>query len=166
VLLGVWFAAIPACTLANTAVKSNITTNTTWTTSGSPYDIDANIKVSPSATLTIDPPPVDPCTIGHVVVEKQLLARNGQPILSELGGISFEVKREGATVGGQFSTDSSGRAISPPLPRGVALVVHEISPPTGFQQAEDVSVTLTAARELITIVNHQSPEGPPPIYTG
>jgi Dyp-type peroxidase family len=113
-----------------------------------------------------DPPPVDPCTIGHIVVQKQLLGRNGQPILSELGGISFEVRREGTAVGGPFSTDSTGRAISPPLPRGVPLVVHEVSSPTGFQQAEDMSTTLTGARELVTVVNHQSPEGPPPIYTG
>ncbi len=113
-----------------------------------------------------DPPPGDPCTIGHIVVQKQLIGRNGQPILSELGGISFEVRREGAAVGEQFSTDSTGRAVSPPLPRGVPLVVHEISPPTGFQQAEDVPVTLTTARELAPVVNHQSPEGPPPIYTG
>jgi Dyp-type peroxidase family len=113
-----------------------------------------------------DAPPVDPCTIGHIVVQKQLIGRNGQPILSELGGISFEVRREGAAVGEQFSTDSTGRAVSPPLPRGVPLVVHEISPPTGFQQAEDVPVTLTTARELVPVVNHQSPEGPPPIYTG
>ncbi|HEX5308068.1 MAG TPA: Dyp-type peroxidase [Solirubrobacteraceae bacterium] len=110
--------------------------------------------------------PVDPCTIGHIVVQKQLVGRNGQPILSELGGISFEVRREGTAIGGQFGTDSTGRAVSPPLPRGVPLVVHEISPPTGFQQAEDVSVTLTTARELVLIVNHQSPEGPSPIYTG
>jgi dye decolorizing peroxidase len=113
-----------------------------------------------------DPPSVDPCTIGHIVIQKQLLGRNGQPILSELGGISFEVKREGTTVGGQFSTDSTGRAISPPLPRGVPLVVHEVSPPTGFQQAEDIAITLSAARELVTVVNHQTPEGPPPVYTG
>jgi Dyp-type peroxidase family len=113
-----------------------------------------------------DPSPVDPCTIGHIIIQKQLLGRNGQPILSELGGISFEVMREGTAVGGQFSTDSTGRAISPPLPRGVPLVIHEVSPPTGFQQAEDVPTTLTGARELVTVVNHQAPEGPPPIYTG
>jgi RHS repeat-associated protein len=46
-------SAAPA--VANTEVKSNITTNTTWTTSGSPYDIDAGIKVTPAATLTIEP---------------------------------------------------------------------------------------------------------------
>jgi Dyp-type peroxidase family len=113
-----------------------------------------------------DPPAVDPCTVGEIVVQKQLLDRNGHPILSELGGISFEVRKEGAAVGGQFTTDPTGRAISPPVPRGVALVVHEVSPPTGFQQAEDASITLTSARELVTIVNHQTPEGPGPVYSG
>lgn len=113
-----------------------------------------------------DPPPADPCATGHVVVQKQLLDREGKPILSELGGISFQILKEGVPLEAQFTTDSTGRAISPPLPRGVALTVHEVSPPTGFQQAEDVQVTLNAARELVTVVNHQSPEGPPPIYTG
>lgn len=113
-----------------------------------------------------DPPPVDPCTIGEIVVQKQLLDRNGHPILAELGDISFQVMKEGAALGPQFTTDSTGRAISPPLPRGVALLVHEVSPPPGFQQAEDVPVTLATARELVNVVNHQTPEGPPPVYTG
>jgi RHS repeat-associated protein len=39
---------------ANTAVTSNITTNTTWTKAGSPYDLDANIFVTKGVTLTIE----------------------------------------------------------------------------------------------------------------
>lgn len=113
-----------------------------------------------------DPPPPDPCATGRVVVQKQLFGRDGKPILAELGGISFQILREGAALEGEFTTDSTGRAISGPLPRGVALVVHEVSPPTGFQHAEDVTLTLNAARELVTVLNHQTPEGPPPIYTG
>jgi RHS repeat-associated protein len=42
--------------LADTSVSSNITTNTTWTTSGSPYVLmAASISVSTGVTLTIQP---------------------------------------------------------------------------------------------------------------
>jgi hypothetical protein len=60
--LGVVFAAL-LCALAcaplaaaNTAITSNITANTTWTASGSPYDIDtADLRVTEGVTLTIEP---------------------------------------------------------------------------------------------------------------
>jgi Dyp-type peroxidase family len=113
-----------------------------------------------------DPPPPDPCSIGIIVVQKQLLDANNQPILSELGGISFQVLQTGQPVGPQFTTDSTGRAISPPVPRNQALVVREVSPPQGFQQASDTEITITAASTLLTVVDHATPEGPGPIYTG
>jgi hypothetical protein len=114
-----------------------------------------------------DPPPPDPCTTGHVVVQKQLVDANGQPVLAELGGIAFQVLENGQPVGGQFLTDSSGRAASPSVPRNTPLVVHEVAPPTGFQQAADMPVTLTGARELVRVVNHVTPgPGPGPIYSG
>lgn len=113
-----------------------------------------------------DAPPPDPCATGRIVVQKQLTGRDGKPVLSELGGISFQTLKEGTVLEGQFTTDSTGRAVSPPVPRGVPLVLHEVSPPTGFQQAEDVTITLSAARELVTVVNRQTPEGPGPIYSG
>jgi dye decolorizing peroxidase len=114
-----------------------------------------------------DPSPPDPCATGRIVVQKTLVDANNQPVLSELGGISFQVSEAGGqTLGEPFTTDSTGRAISPPVPRATALTVHEVSPPTGFQQAPDQTVTLTKARELITIVNTRTPEGPPPVYTG
>ena len=113
-----------------------------------------------------DPPPPDPCTIGRVVVQKELLGENGQPVLSELGGISFQLLQDGQPVGEPFRTDSTGRAVSPPVPRG-ALVVHEVSPPQGFQQAPDTEVNLTKAREPVHVANHVTPgPGPGPIYTG
>lgn len=41
---------------AKTAVTSNITTNTTWTATGSPYDLDSSkITISSGITLTIEP---------------------------------------------------------------------------------------------------------------
>jgi Dyp-type peroxidase family len=113
-----------------------------------------------------DPPPPDPCTIGRVVVQKELLGENGQPVLSELGGISFQLLQAGQPVGASFMTDSTGRAISPPVPRGT-LVIHEVSPPQGFQQAPDTEVTLTSARALVRVANHVTPgPGPGPVYTG
>jgi RHS repeat-associated protein len=48
--------AAPSAVLANTAVTSNITTNTTWTATGSPYDLDkVGLRVEPGVTLTIEP---------------------------------------------------------------------------------------------------------------
>lgn len=113
-----------------------------------------------------DPPPVDPCAFGRIVVQKQLVDAKDAPVLSELGNIEFQVLKEGQNVGPAFKTDSTGRAISPPVPRGTALVVHEVSPPTGFQQAPDTPVNLSKARELVTIVNQRTPEGPGPVYSG
>ena len=113
-----------------------------------------------------DPPPPDPCAIGRIVVQKELLGETGQPVLSELGGISFQLMQGGQPVGGEFRTDSTGRAISQPVPRG-QVVIHEVSAPQGFQQPSDTEVTLTKARELVKIANHVTPgPGPGPVYTG
>ncbi len=114
-----------------------------------------------------DPPPPDPCATGHIVVQKQLLDANGQPVLAELGGIAFQVLESGQPLGGQFTTDSSGRAVSPPVPRGTPLVVREVAPPTGFAPVADTNVTLSGSRQLVTMVNQITPgPGPGPIYSG
>jgi deferrochelatase/peroxidase EfeB len=110
-----------------------------------------------------DPVPTDPCTLGSIVVQKQLVDTNGQPVLSELGGIAFQILDSNTRqpIGPVFMTDSTGRAVSPDVPRGAPLVVHEVAPPTGFQQAADVPLTLASCRQLITITNSEVP-GPNP----
>ena len=109
-----------------------------------------------------DRPSPDPCATGRIVVHKQLLDTNGQPILAELGGIAFQVRdASGQAVGEEFLTDSAGHAVSPPVPRNTPLVVHELAPPQGFQQAEDTQVNLTKARTLVHITNKQTPGGEP-----
>ncbi|HEY4451332.1 MAG TPA: Dyp-type peroxidase [Solirubrobacteraceae bacterium] len=114
-----------------------------------------------------DASPPDPCAFGRIVVQKQLVDENNAPVLAELGNIEFQALQEGQPVGTTFTTDSTGRAISPPVPREVPLTVHEVQPPPGFQaQANDTAVTLTKARQLVTIVNHRTHEGPAPVYTG
>ena len=118
------------------------------------------------AASVFDPAPPDPCAVGRIVVQKQLVDEANAPVLAELGNIQFQVLKEGQPVGSTFVTDSTGRAVSPPVPRATALVVHEVQPPTGFQQAPDTPVTLTKARQLITIVNQRAHEGPGPVYTG
>jgi hypothetical protein len=45
----------PGRAMADTQVTSNITTNTTWTSAGSPYVISSGHSVTSSATLTIQP---------------------------------------------------------------------------------------------------------------
>jgi hypothetical protein len=114
-----------------------------------------------------DSPRPDPCASGKIVVHKQLVDAHGQPVLSELGGISFVLNdTSGQPICPQFTTDSAGRAVSPPVPRNTALVLHEVSPPQGFQQPADQPVNLTSARARVTVVNQRSPEGPGPIYSG
>jgi deferrochelatase/peroxidase EfeB len=112
-----------------------------------------------------DPAPPDPCTVGRIVVQKELLGTEGQPVLAELGGIEFQLLQAGQPLGAAFSTDSSGRAVSPLAPRGVALTLHEVAPPAGFQLPPDSEVTLTKARQLVKIANHQTP-GSEPVYSG
>ena len=48
-------AAYPASSLADTQVSGIICSDTTWTSSGSPYVIDTQVQVAYGATLTIDP---------------------------------------------------------------------------------------------------------------
>jgi hypothetical protein len=48
-------AAFSQVAYAATEVKSNITTNTTWTTAGSPYILEQQVKVVSGVTLTIQP---------------------------------------------------------------------------------------------------------------
>jgi deferrochelatase/peroxidase EfeB len=113
-----------------------------------------------------DPPASDPCAVGEIVVQKQLVDANGQPVLAELGGISFQVLQNGQPFGSPFITDSTGRAISPKVPRNVPLMVHEVAPPPGFEAVADTSVTLSADSELVTIVNQLTPgPGPAPVYS-
>jgi deferrochelatase/peroxidase EfeB len=113
-----------------------------------------------------DPPTPDPCATGIVVVKKRLVDQNNQPVLAELGGIGFEIRdTSGNVVGAEFKTDSSGRAASPPVPRGTQLVVHEMSAPPGFLQAEDTTVTVAKARQRVIVTNREAPEGNP-VYSG
>ena len=48
-----WVAAIPAA--AQTTISTDITTSTTWSTAGSPYEVTADIRVLNGAILTIEP---------------------------------------------------------------------------------------------------------------
>ena len=85
--------------------------------------------------------------------------------LDVLGGISFQILQGGQPIGAEFTTDSTGRAVSPPVPRATALTLHEVSAPAGFQEPADTEITLQKARTLVRIVNHQTPGGEPH-YTG
>ena len=114
-----------------------------------------------------DPPPPDPYATGRVVVQKNLVDENDQPVLSELGGIASSSAKPPASPSANRRRPDSTAARSPARPAYAALVIHEVSPPQGFQQAPDTEMNLTKARELVHVANHVTP-GPEtgPIYTG
>lgn len=68
-----WAAAIPAA--AQTTISTDITTSTTWTTAGSPYEVTADIRVLNGAVLTIEPGVVVEMGAGtSLLVEGTLIA--------------------------------------------------------------------------------------------
>ncbi len=54
-MLPVFLVGIPDLSFADTNVSESITASTTWTVSGSPYIVTANVTIRNNAKLTIDP---------------------------------------------------------------------------------------------------------------
>ncbi len=73
-----WAAAAPAA--AQTTVSTDITTSTTWTTSGSPYEVTTNIRVLSGATLTIEPGVVVKMGAGRSLLIEGTLIADGTDI--------------------------------------------------------------------------------------
>lgn len=93
-------------------------------------------------------------------MHKHVVDANQQPVLAELGGISFQVfDANNQAVGASFSTNSQGRAVSPDLPIGVPLVLKEIQPPPNFTPAADLPITLDCRRTRVDVTNTATSPG-------
>lgn len=87
----------PLANAGPTTITTGITTNTTWTLSGSPYLISTTRTVSPGITLTLEPGIVLQFTTGQLTIDGTLLAKGtaDHPIVFQSGdgswtGLSFE----------------------------------------------------------------------------
>ena len=96
----------------------------------------------------------DRCT-GHVAIRKLLFDGAGNPIRAERGGFEFQLidTSTGLPVGEVFTTDSSGRALSGPVPLGQTYTLHEVVVRSGFTTAVDQTITLDRRRMLVEVRN-------------
>jgi hypothetical protein len=109
-----------------------------------------------------DPPAPDPCSLGRIIVHKQVVDQNNQPVLVDLGGFQFQIlDPNNQPVGAVFVTDSAGHAISPDLQRGQTYTLEEVNTPAQFQPAPNQSFQLTQRRLILGVVN-QVQGGPQP----
>lgn len=92
--------------------------------------------------------------LGHIAIRKKLVDASGNPIRGERGGFGFQlVDAAGNPVGEPFTTDSTGRALSPAAPVGDTYTVREVTTRPGFDPMPDQAVTLDRRRIQIEIVN-------------
>jgi Dyp-type peroxidase family len=100
---------------------------------------------------------------GRLVVRKSVRSNADQTQRFERGGFVFQVlNAQNQPVGGQFTSDSTGRAICPEkLEIGQSYVLEEVSSPFGDRvQLQTVSFTMEKSRQPITLRNLVSPTGP------
>ena len=99
--------------------------------------------------------------LGHVAVHKRVLDASGSPIRAERGGFTFQLfDGSNNPASDPFTTDSSGRALSPAVPVGNTYILREISSRTGFDPAPDLSIDLSGHRALATVDNHATATNP------
>jgi Dyp-type peroxidase family len=93
--------------------------------------------------------------LGHLAVRKRLIDGSGNPLRAERGGFGFQLfdALTGTPIGDAFTTDSTGRALSPAVPTGVNYIVREVAPRPGFNPAPEQSVVLVGRRLQIEFVN-------------
>lgn len=91
---------------------------------------------------------------GRIVVRKKLLDPSGNPVRGERGGFIFQlIDAAGTPTGATFITDSTGRAVSPPVPSGETYTLREVAVNGPFTTAPDTQVTLTGRRAQVQVVN-------------
>jgi len=91
---------------------------------------------------------------GRVAVRKRLTdAATGGPSLLDLHGFSFQLTAaNGAPVGGVFTTDGVGHALSDELPTG-DYTLTELPPRAPLTAAAPQPVALHSAREVAIVTN-------------
>lgn len=107
-------------------------------------------------------PRPEPEDTGRLVLRKKVVDSNGAPAQVNLEEIGFQVLRgsDNQLVGPVFVTDSSGHAVSPDLPRGIALVLREVAPPANVEPVPDIAFTLDRHRQQLAITNRRTQPGP------
>ena len=91
---------------------------------------------------------------GRIAVRKRLTdAGTGQPSLLDLHDFMFQITTlDGTPVGGVFTTNAAGHALSDEIPTGDYLVT-ELPPRAPLTPVAPISVTLKSAQEPIEVVN-------------
>lgn len=94
-------------------------------------------------------------TPGRLIVRKRAINPDGTPATAELGSIGFQVFRADTNepVGGVFTTDSAGHAVSPDLPRHTDLILREVSAPAHLEPLAERRLRLEQLRELVRLDN-------------
>lgn len=102
----------------------------------------------------------DQC-LGRVVVRKRLQNPDGQPTQGERGGFVFQLlDNAGEPIGASFTSDSTGRAVSPPVAVGEGYVLRELEVNGPFEPAADQPVILDRRRIVIEVVNRATRPNP------
>lgn len=103
--------------------------------------------------------------LGRIAVRKKIVDSNGAGVHAELGGFTFQLLDQTGTAQGEpFTTDSAGRAVSPPVPVGETYTLHETATRDGFQPTPDIPVTLDKRRIAVPVTNTLQPTNPNPGY--
>lgn len=105
--------------------------------------------------------PVEDRCLGRIAIRKKLVDSSGSPIRGERGGFSFQLlDQAGSPVGEPFTTDSTGRALSPAAPVGDTYTVREVTTRPGFDPAPDQAVVLDRRRIQIEVINKATVPNP------
>lgn len=114
---------------------------------------DSDQRLGTELLAAKDKKPHKPDT-GKVAVRKRVLDTNGAEADADLAGFTFQVlDAAGQPVGGTFSTNPAGHAMSDHLPTGVDLVLQELPPPPPLQAAPPQTFRLEASRIVIRVDN-------------
>lgn len=115
------------------------------------------------AILTAPPSPRRPPRTGRLVVRKRVTDTNDPNRRFERGGFVFQViDAQGQPVGGQFTTDSTGRAICPvELPLGQTYTLQEMHSPVLNVNFVSTPFTMDRRNQQLQIANQVTQPGMP-----
>jgi deferrochelatase/peroxidase EfeB len=119
-----------------------------------PPDTDGPIGIGMLAPAA-DPSKARPPKTGKVAIRKRVVDPAGTELDVDLGGFTFQVTdaATGQPVGGPFTTNSHGHALSPDLPVGTPLRLDETAFTPGVTPAQPLPFTLASARLVLRVDN-------------